>query len=194
MSGTARGRPRDPDVDGAILAAASGLYAEAGYEGVTMSGIAARAGVGKQSVYRRWPGKADVIAECVAIGLIDLTPVIPRASGDVRADLVAWMRTSYRRLGAPGEVELFRALNVAAVSNDALARRVGDILTGPLRAGIRRSIQAGSTAAPAVSAKSVDAAVDLLVARMLYAVVTGETRTPDEIEDTVDLVLSGIPA
>ena len=48
------GRPRSPEVHGAILGAAIALVRELGYDAVTMDGIAARAGVGKAALYRRW--------------------------------------------------------------------------------------------------------------------------------------------
>jgi len=56
-----RGRPRDPDVDDGILRAAADLVAERGFEGLTMDGVAKRAGVAKASVYRRFPCKVDLI-------------------------------------------------------------------------------------------------------------------------------------
>ena len=50
----------------AILAAAMALAAEVGYSGLTIEAIAARAGVGKQTIYRWWPSKADVLLEAGA--------------------------------------------------------------------------------------------------------------------------------
>ena len=52
-----RGRPRDPAVDEAILSAAVDLLGEVGYARLTMEQVAERAGVGKASLYLRWPSK-----------------------------------------------------------------------------------------------------------------------------------------
>src|ERR1700721_3925876 len=52
---TSRGRPRDPATRRRILAAASKLLDEGGLGAVTMEAIAARAGVGKPTIYREWP-------------------------------------------------------------------------------------------------------------------------------------------
>ncbi|GAB3489647.1 TetR/AcrR family transcriptional regulator [Nocardiopsis coralliicola] len=60
-----RGRPRDPEADRAILAAALELFAEKGATGTSMQAIAARAGVGKLTVYRRWPDKEELIAQAI---------------------------------------------------------------------------------------------------------------------------------
>ncbi|MGH2843315.1 MAG: TetR/AcrR family transcriptional regulator [Solirubrobacteraceae bacterium] len=57
------GRPRSEASRQAILAAALGLAAQLGYAAVTIERIAARAGVGKQTIYRWWPTKADVLLE-----------------------------------------------------------------------------------------------------------------------------------
>lgn len=57
----APGRPRSAAADVAILDAAMELFAEGGLDGLTMEGVAARAGVAKATVYRRYPGKVDLV-------------------------------------------------------------------------------------------------------------------------------------
>src|SRR4051794_6325180 len=55
-----RGRPRDPQADGRILAAASSLILMRGFESMTVDEVASNAGVGKATVYRRWSRKEDL--------------------------------------------------------------------------------------------------------------------------------------
>ena len=55
-----RGRPRDPEADDRILAAASALILLRGFDSMTVDEVAARAGVGKATVYRRWAAKEDL--------------------------------------------------------------------------------------------------------------------------------------
>jgi AcrR family transcriptional regulator len=60
------GRPRDPSLDGAIRTAIVEVLIEYGYAGVTMDAVAAAAGVGKATIYRRWRTKSDLVADAVA--------------------------------------------------------------------------------------------------------------------------------
>src|SRR5919199_1439208 len=60
-----RGRPRDPALDARILEAAGALIGGVGYEGAPVGGIAGRAGGGKPTIYRRWAGKAEIVAEAI---------------------------------------------------------------------------------------------------------------------------------
>lgn len=58
-----RGRPRDPHCDAAILEAARSVVARRGFTGATMEEIAKSAGVGKDTLYRRWPSKTPLVIE-----------------------------------------------------------------------------------------------------------------------------------
>lgn len=58
---TQRGRPRDPGVDDAVRSAVLELLAEGGYDAVSFQRVAARAGVGQPTVYRRWATKAELV-------------------------------------------------------------------------------------------------------------------------------------
>ncbi len=81
------GRPRSAEADEAILEAAVELFAEVGLEGLTVEGVAARAGVGKATIYRRYPGKVDLVvaaARCFTQG-----PELPPDTGTTRGDLRA---------------------------------------------------------------------------------------------------------
>src|SRR3954470_20842085 len=62
-----RGPKRSEQSRLAILTAAFELTRDAGFRNLTVEGIAARAGVGKQTVYRWWPTKADVLLESLAV-------------------------------------------------------------------------------------------------------------------------------
>ncbi|MGI2034005.1 TetR/AcrR family transcriptional regulator [Rhizobium panacihumi] len=84
-----RGRSQDKSRDDAIIEAALELLAEKGYHGLTMTDVAARAGVSKATLYRRWTAKADVVADAVAT----LSPMKPPSytGTSLRDDLVALM-------------------------------------------------------------------------------------------------------
>lgn len=90
------GRPRDPACDAAILQATLDLFAEHGYGGVSMDGVAARAGVGKATIYRRYSSKAELVVEAVRCGA-QVEDWLPD-TGDLRADLISMMRPLLDRL------------------------------------------------------------------------------------------------
>ena len=84
------GRPRDPDRDRRLIAAAQELLAEVGYDRLTMDAVAARAGMGKATAYRRWSGKAALVADAVAA--LQLSQPLPD-TGSVREDLLVLAST-----------------------------------------------------------------------------------------------------
>lgn len=61
-----RGRPRDPSRDAAIIEATIDVLVSDGYDRLTMDHVAARAGVGKATLYRRWPSKAELVIDAMA--------------------------------------------------------------------------------------------------------------------------------
>jgi AcrR family transcriptional regulator len=61
-----RGRPRDPSRDEAIVDAAIDVLIRDGYDRLSMEGVAAAAGVGKATVYRRWNSKAELVIDAMA--------------------------------------------------------------------------------------------------------------------------------
>jgi AcrR family transcriptional regulator len=82
------GRPRDDAREQAILEAATDLLAEVGYEALSIEGVATRAGSSKATIYRRWPGKAELVADALrrrhepeAFDIAD--------TGSLRGDLLA---------------------------------------------------------------------------------------------------------
>ncbi|GGX70302.1 TetR/AcrR family transcriptional regulator [Streptomyces fructofermentans] len=89
------GPPRDPARDALILRAATELLAEGGYPAMTMDKAAARAGVGKATVYRRWPSRAELAAEALShAGLTDDVMPVILGSGHLRDELLATLASA----------------------------------------------------------------------------------------------------
>jgi AcrR family transcriptional regulator len=91
------GRPRSEATRQAILAAAIEELEEHGYAALTIEGIAARAGAGKQTIYRWWDSKADVVLEAI-LELAESRIPIPD-EGSLPADLTAFLKASFRQRG-----------------------------------------------------------------------------------------------
>src|SRR5580704_13775479 len=83
------GRPRSEAAEQAIIEATLDVFAEKGFEGVCVELVAARAGVGKATIYRRWPNKEELLL--AALGSLK-SPYPEPEGGSVRDDLLAIVR------------------------------------------------------------------------------------------------------
>ncbi|AZK93842.1 MULTISPECIES: TetR/AcrR family transcriptional regulator [Streptomyces] len=133
--------PRHPDSSRrsersrrAIYEAALDLVTEVGYARTTIEGIASRAGVGKQTIYRWWPSKAAVLLEA----FLDLvTPVDPAHgagfpdTGDLEADLKAVLRASVDELTDPRYEGPTRALAAAGIVDETVGAEFLEKLLDP---------------------------------------------------------------
>jgi AcrR family transcriptional regulator len=81
----APGRPLDPEVDRAILAAAGEIFVRDGFQNMTLPGVAAAAGVAKTTVYRRYPSIVELVLATINHLNTDVPPV---DTGSARDDLV----------------------------------------------------------------------------------------------------------
>ena len=132
----------------AIYEAALALVVEAGYAKTTIEGIAARAGVGKQTIYRWWPSKADVLLEA----FLDLSEQYAEAvatpeelrhgipdTGDLAADLKYVLRATVDELLEPRFEAPYRALAAEGVASEEFAAQVVSRLLEPsLQLYVRR--------------------------------------------------------
>jgi len=192
MSPERRGRPRSEATRLAILTATRDLIVDRGYDGLTVTGIAERAGAGVQTIYRWWPDKAAIVAECVLDNLVVIDLITAHDSGDVAADLRAWLRESYERLSAQPAAALFRALAVAASKDTAIAERLDRQLGAPLRAALEALVARGVDSGQFRNDISADAAADIMVGTMMNSIITRRTFSPTRADDVANLILGGL--
>ncbi|KQS57866.1 hypothetical protein ASG36_14880 [Geodermatophilus sp. Leaf369] len=93
------GRRRDPAVDEAVKSAVLALLTERGWDGVSMDGVAARAGVGKASIYRRWSSRVQMVAE--AVTELNRGELTAPDTGSLREDLLVLFRSMVTALQGP---------------------------------------------------------------------------------------------
>src|ERR1051326_8266077 len=86
------GRPRSAQADQAILSAALEELAEVGFEALSIEAVAARAGVGKTTIYRRWPSKMELALEALSMVHTEV-PVID--TGNFRDDILTMLTGAY---------------------------------------------------------------------------------------------------
>jgi AcrR family transcriptional regulator len=194
VSQSRRGRPRSAAAHEAILKATRALLIEGGYGAVSVDKVAANAGVGMQTVYRRWPSKGPLVAEAVmqAYALADFT--LPD-TGDVVEDLRTWMH-EYAALSVTSEnVVLVRALAAAAAEDlqdrDTLYQQLTGRFHGALKHRLQIAVSLGQVRADA----DIEAATDALIGATLYrmlSVTTSLDETIGRYDGLIDTLMSGL--
>ncbi|SNS34449.1 transcriptional regulator, TetR family [Geodermatophilus pulveris] len=117
------GRPRDPSRDGVIRAAILRLLAEVGYGALTMDAVAAEAGVGKATIYRRWRTKQDLVADTITE--LNATTVTPADTGSLQTDLREVLYSIVDVINGPMGAAT-RALLSTVTHHPALGEAFGD--------------------------------------------------------------------
>jgi AcrR family transcriptional regulator len=186
------GRPRSEQARRAVLEAARDLLKSKGYEGMSMEGIAARAGVGKQTVYRWWPSKAAVVADAALDGIIPQPPFVLPDTGDLHADLTSWLDDGVRSMTAPEASALIRALAAAASADETASNRLYNQFTGPNRQAVINRLDAARDVGQVRSDADTGSAADALISVNLYLVLARDPITEDRAHSLLDVVMSGI--
>ena len=188
-----RGRPRDPRSHEAIVQATCELLGEVGYERMSIEAVAARAGVGKQTVYRWWPAKGVLVAEAVLTGHLPLrTPPLPD-TGDLPADLGSWLDELTAALSGDRTASLVRATAAAAADDEHAAEQLYDRFTGPAHQAVVARLTAAVEVGHVRPDADLGAAADALTGALLYRVLTRQDAvTPQRGRGLLDVVLSGL--
>ncbi len=174
----APGRPRSAQADQAIIDAIVDLLVDRGYREVTIEAVAARAGVAKTTIYRRWPSKAEMVVEAISACKGDCLEVEPCTGKTVACTLVGMLS----RLSCSRVARILTGLAVEMAHNEELAVAVREGLLKPNREVVLATLQRG-----------IEVVADLLVGPMFFRIlVSGAEVTPELASDTVDLVLRGI--
>ncbi|MFB7249712.1 TetR/AcrR family transcriptional regulator [Microbacterium sp. NPDC056234] len=148
----------------AVLTATLDLLQEVPYARLSIEGIASRAGVGKQTIYRWWPSKAAVLFDAFLLlseAAEGEAPVLPD-SGDLRADLTAVLRATVAELDDARLAEPMRALATEVAHDASLAEAYHRQLDAPLRAAKRRRLEAAQAAGEVAADVDLDVAIDII--------------------------------
>jgi AcrR family transcriptional regulator len=114
-----RGRPRNPETDRRITTAAAELMLLRGFERMTVDDVAAKAGVGKATVYRRWPSKDDLAV--AAMAEIYATEMPDVDTGSIRTDLKQSLVTALSFVNSPRGQAYLRTSMAEAVRDERIA-------------------------------------------------------------------------
>jgi AcrR family transcriptional regulator len=176
---------RDENARRAVLHAADDLLAERGFGGVTIEGIAARAGVAKQTIYRWWPSKADILLDTL-IDDASSRLAIPDTGPAVQSTR-RYLRSLARFLSREPAGKVLLALIGEAQHDPAMARAFHQRYLGPQRQSERAMLRRGITSGELAPGLDVDAALDALCGPILYRALTG-ARIP---RDFIDGLIAG---
>jgi len=166
--GTRRpGRPRSERARQAVLAAALALAAEEGPAGLHMEAIARRAGVSKETLYRWWRSKSEIVLDALAEQGRQTIPLPD--TGVLEEDLRAFLRATVDSAN-PTTVGLLHAIASAAAADDAVAVEVRDRFLSTRRTDLRQLVQRGADRGE-IAANFARLAVDFIYGSLWYRLI-----------------------
>jgi AcrR family transcriptional regulator len=158
------GRPRSERADQAIIDAALSLFAESGPEGLCIERVAARAGVGKATIYRRWPGKEDLLLAAIAA----VKAPLPEPAGvSVRADLEDLLASMCRSAADPRLAREFALLLGEGAKYPRLMARYRETVIEPRREVFRSVLRRGVATGELRADTDVEAALFMLIGAVI---------------------------
>lgn len=186
-----QGRPRDPGADDAIIGAVFDVIAESGFAGFSVEAVAARAGVGKATIYRRWSSRDDLLIAAARHAMAD--NACPD-TGNLREDLVTWVWEKYRRSAdAPGPRLVGQVVAEARSNPDlrGLLRRFHEHRRKAFVEMVGRAVERGEVDASLDGMLLLDLVSGALLHRSLFS--DRQVRRID-VENVVDAALLGVGA
>jgi AcrR family transcriptional regulator len=183
------GRPRDARAHQAIVDATLDLLASQGYARLTIEAIAARAGVGKTTIYRRWSSKGSLVIEAIS-GLLHLGPTVD--TGDTRADLAAFLKAVVAALATPLVGGTIPGLTNDMAVDPGVAGPFRGFLVDPERARLKTILDRAEARGELAPGTDREMLLDMLVGPVLWrALITGRTLDAGVAERIVDKVVRG---
>lgn len=191
--GSQRGRPRSAEADRAILDAAGTLLAERGLSAMSIEEVAARAGVAKTTIYRRWPSKGLLALDAFMIMFRSLQP--PVDSGSLREDLLSALHAWVRAVRTTPAGRLLASLIAEAQHDAELHAAWRDRVLEPLRAQHRIMLQHAMDRGEVPAALDAEVVLDMFFGAAEHRLLLGHLpMTESFITSVVDVILNGISA
>ncbi|MFL6132790.1 MAG: TetR/AcrR family transcriptional regulator [Nocardioidaceae bacterium] len=187
-----RGRPRDPGTDSRITRAAAELMLQRGFDRTTVDDVASHAGVGKATVYRRWPSKEDLAV--AAMESLYSTEMPEPDTGSIATDLAESYRSVLAFVNTSDGAAYLRTSIAESVRDDriaALYRASTERREAQSRRTFERAIERGEVRADI----DIDSAVQWLGGLLALRAITHRPMPSlDETDALVALTLRGVGA
>jgi AcrR family transcriptional regulator len=190
-TGAPRGRPRSAEADRAILTATLELLAERGLNAMSIEEVAARAGVGKTTIYRRWPSKGLLALDAFVISFRAEQPLPDTGTlrGDLLSALHAWVRAVTQTAMGP----MLTGLIAEAQHDPELRGAWRDRVLEPLRAQHRIMLDRAIARREVPDSVDRDVVLDLFFGAAEHRLLLGHLpMTGEFIAEVVDIILAGI--
>jgi AcrR family transcriptional regulator len=191
MATDTRGRRRSQRSHDAIISATQELLLERGYADLTIEGIAARAGVGKQTIYRWWPSRAALVLEAYLAG--EEAVPLPAESRSVRDDVCALLGWLIAVLAEPTGGPVVAGL-ISDLQHDAdLARGFRRHVVPARREAMLAALQRGRARGEIRQDADLELAVDALHGAVFYRLLlSGEPLDDAFVDRLADQTLAGL--
>jgi AcrR family transcriptional regulator len=180
------GRPRDPRRDEAIRDATLALLAEVGYDRMTLDAIAAAAGVSKPTIYRRWTGKQQLVADAIRLHPHQQAPTAD--TGTLRGDLLALVGqfAEQQRESAQIAAALASRLRESPELATLIREHAVETMRGRFALVVERAIERGELPAdPPVSSLFADVAPAVIYTRTLMSLEPIDDALVTELVDRI---------
>jgi AcrR family transcriptional regulator len=166
-----RGRPRNEELDLLVVHTAAQILAERGFDAMTIEEVAARAGVAKTTIYRRWSTKGALALDAFIVDFLLLQPTVDAGSleSDLRESLTHWARAV---VDTPMGRTLVRLVAEAQL-DDELARAWTERVMGPLRDQHRVMVERAIKRGEIPIGSDVEAVMDMTYGAAYHRLLQG---------------------
>jgi AcrR family transcriptional regulator len=188
------GRPRNAEADKSILRATLELLATEGLRGLSVEQVAERAGVGKTTVYRRWPTKRELAEAALDFLATGIRPADLPDTGSARGDLLEFATFRLKVLPRTRLHRLMPRLAIESADDAELYRLIRKIMIEPERAPLREIFRRGVERGELRADLDLDVAVDALIGPMVYRLLISRSRLTgarDRADAVIDFLLRG---
>jgi AcrR family transcriptional regulator len=186
----ASGRPRSMHVHQTILESTRSLLAEVGYEHLSIESVAADAGVGKSTIYRRWSTKEDLVVDA----LVSAKPTVAVPdTGDLRQDIHAWVETYMAVMGSSVGRQVLGLIIGTVSSNPHLAEVYWSRYVVPANDALAAVLQRAQARGQLRADTPLSAAIDAVSGIMFYQLLVKPSAqvSLQHIHQAIDIVLRG---
>ena len=185
-----RGRPRSPETREKILKAAYKMLNEVGFMDLTIEGVAARAGVGKPTIYRRWKNKTALTMDAF-LEAVNPELAFPD-SGSVRQDFREQMQKLVKLMNSPRGEVLANVIGCGQADDELIEVYLENWLT-PRREDAIAIFQRGVERGELREGVDAEVAIDALYSPLFYRLLLKHQPLTDEfVDELLDVVMDGL--